>query len=105
MVPKGYKINDYIKRIGEIAEINELIEVETSKGGVTQKTYVPKYKLIQTHTARRTGATLMYLAGMNVFNICAMTGHTSIKMLKKYIKADSLQKAETILSDEAYMKW
>lgn len=54
---------------------------------------------------QKTGATLMYLAGMNVFNICAMTGHTSIKMLKKYIKADSLQKAETILSDEAYMKW
>ena len=99
------KINDYIKRIGEIAEINELVEVETSKGGVTQKTYTPKHKLIQTHTARRTGATLMYLAGMNVFNICAITGHTSIKMLKKYIKADSLQKAETILSDEAYMKW
>ena len=95
----------YIKEIGKLAKIDEMVEVETSKSGVFGTERIPKYKLIQTHTARRTGATLMYLAGMNVFNICAVTGHTSIKSLKKYIKADSLQKAETILSDEAFMKW
>ena len=99
------KINLYIKEIGKLAKIDEMVEVETSKSGVFGTERIPKYKLIQTHTARRTGATLMYLAGMNVFNICAVTGHTSIKSLKKYIKADSLQKAETILSDEAFMKW
>jgi integrase len=65
----------------------------------------PKYALIHTHTARRTAATLMYLAGMDVFNICSVTGHSSIAMLKKYIKADEIERARTISSDAAFSKW
>lgn len=42
------------------------------------------------HTARRTGATLMYLAGMDIFDIMKVTGHTTPEMLKRYIKADQL---------------
>jgi len=41
------------------------------------------------HTACRTGATLMYLAGMDIFDIKKVTGHTTPEMLKRYIKADS----------------
>ena len=47
----------------------------------------------------------MYLAGMDVFNICSVTGHSSIAMLKKYIKADDLDRARTIRSDAAFAKW
>jgi site-specific recombinase XerD len=65
----------------------------------------PKYELVQSHTARRTGATLMYPAGMDVFNICMMTGHSSIAMLKKYIKAGDLERARTISNDAAFTKW
>ena len=65
----------------------------------------PKYELVRSHTARRTAATLMYLAGMDVFNICAVTGHSSIAMLKKYIKADEIDRARTIQRDEAFAKW
>jgi hypothetical protein len=47
----------------------------------------------------------MYLAGMDVFNICAVTGHSSIAMLKKYIKADEIDRARTISRDAAFNKW
>jgi hypothetical protein len=47
----------------------------------------------------------MYLAGMDVFNICSVTGHSSIAMLKKYIKADEIERARTISSDAAFSKW
>ena len=98
-------INDCIKEVAKKAEITTPITIETTTGGkVSLKTH-PKYELIHTHTARRTGATLMYLAGMNVFNICSVTGHSSIAMLKKYIKADELEKAKTISSDAAFTKW
>ena len=99
------KINEYIKKVGEVAQINTPVTIENTKSGKVTFTTSPKYKLIHTHTARRTGATLMYLAGMNVFNICSVTGHTSIAMLKKYIKADNLEKAKTISSDAGFSKW
>ena len=47
----------------------------------------------------------MYLAGMDAFNICAVTGHSSIAMLKKYIKADKIERAKAISSDAAFSKW
>ena len=98
-------INDCIKEVAKKAEITTPVTIETTTGGKVSLETHPKYELIHTHTARRTGATLMYLAGMNVFNICSVTGHSSIAMLKKYIKADELEKAKTISSDAAFTKW
>ena len=36
----------------------------------------------------------MYLAGIDIYDIMKVTGHSSPKMLKKYIKADSLEVVE-----------
>ncbi|MBQ7253535.1 MAG: hypothetical protein IJS30_02530 [Bacteroidales bacterium] len=36
-------------------------------------------------------ATLMYLAGIDLYDIMKVTGHAPPKMLKKYIKADSME--------------
>ena len=92
-------INRNIKKVAEMAGLTELIEIETTKGGTPKKEKIEKYKLVHTHTARRTGATLMYLAGIDIYDIMKVTGHSSPKMLKKYIKADSLEVAEK-LSDK-----
>jgi hypothetical protein len=91
--------------VAKAAGIDDPVMVETTVGGVVSLQVKPKYELVHTHTARRTGATLMYLAGMDVFNICSVTGHSSIAMLKKYIKADDLDRARLISSDEAFAKW
>ena len=88
------KLNQYIKIIAEMAGITQTVEIATTKGGEKRTEWVPKCNLIKSHTARRTGATLMYLSGMDVFDICRITGHTSIKTLRKYIKADELDVAE-----------
>ena len=50
-----------------------------------------KWQQVHSHTARRTGATLMYLSGMEIFDIMKITGHCTPAMLKKYIKADELE--------------
>lgn len=89
-------INDYIKVIAQRAGIDEEVEIESTKGGRSAKVTLPKYKLIHTHTARRTGATLMYLSGMDIYDIMKITGHSSPLVLKKYIRADSLQTAQKI---------
>ena len=87
------------------AFIVNIKEMGRPSGGVPALVTHPKYELIHSHTARRTAATLMYLGGMDVFNICSVTGHSSIAMLKKYIKADEIDRARTISSDAAFSKW
>lgn len=85
------KINDYIKVIAKEAGLKDKIKTQQVLGGQVVTKYQPKYQMITSHTARRTGATLMYLSGMNVFDIMKITGHTHLESLMKYIKADSLE--------------
>lgn len=97
-------INRYIKDVARDAGLTELVEIETTKGGTPKKELIEKYNLIHTHTARRTGATLMYLAGVDVYDIMKVTGHTSPAMLKKYIKADNLKIVEKLTDRYDYFK-
>ena len=97
-------INRYIKDVAKAAGLTDLVEIETTKGGTPKKELIEKYKLIHTHTARRTGATLMYLAGVDLYDIMKVTGHTSPAMLKKYIKADSLTVVEKLTDKYDYFK-
>lgn len=97
-LPKTYeqKINANIKVIGERAGISDLTEIETMKGGLTVKTTVQKYKLIKTHTARRTGASLMYLAKIPSIDIMKMTGHKTEREFLNYIKITKEETAQNI---------
>ena len=97
-------INRYIKEVAQTAGLTDLVEIETTKGGTPKKEKIEKYKLIHTHTARRTGATLMYLAGVDLYDIMKVTGHTSPAMLKKYIKADNLKVVEKLTDKYDYFK-
>lgn len=101
---KDITINKYIKEIAKKAGIDQSVEIVKIQGGKYRKIHKPKYELIYTHTARRTGATLMYLAGMDVYDIMKITGHSSPDMLKKYIKANSLDVADKIVSKYDYFK-
>ena len=98
-------LNHYIKVVAREAGIDEPVTVQTTRGGIPVLETKPKSELVHSHTARRTGATLMYLAGMDAFNICSMTGHSSVAMLRRYIKADKFERARVIRRDEAFDKW
>ena len=98
------KINEYIKVVAERAGLDELIKIDKVVGGKKVTERVPKYKLVHTHTARRTGATLMYLSGMDIFDIMKITGHSSLITLKKYIKADELEVADKIAGEASFFK-
>ena len=95
-------INRHIKDIARVAGLTDLVTIETSKGGVRKKETIEKYKLVMSHTARRTGATLMYLAGIDIFDIMKVTGHTTPEMLKRYIKADQLDVVQKLTDKYDY---
>ena len=56
--------------------------------GGKRKTYSkPKYKMITTHTARRSFASNLTLAGVPKQYIMAVTGHKTERAFNKYIQA------------------
>lgn len=95
-------INRYLKEICRDAGITEKVEIEVTNGGTPKKVWKEKCDPVHTHTARRTGATLMYLSGMDIYDIMKITGHTSTAMLRKYIKAENLTVVEKITDKYDY---
>lgn len=95
-------INDNIKEIAKLAGLTEIIKTESTKGGKKTIEEHQKWELVHSHTARRTGATLMYLAGMDIYDIMKITGHSTPIMLKKYIKADELEVVDKITDKYDY---
>jgi integrase len=102
-LPKTYeqKVNQLIKEVGKLSGINDLIKMEKTRGGRIIKEDLPKYKLITTHTARRSGATNMYLSGISSLDIMRITGHKSEKEFLKYIKVTKEETAKN-LSNHPY---
>ena len=89
MLPKLFsnqKMNDYLKDIGELAEINESVLVVKYRGLEKVEFLEPKYNFISSHTARRTFVTLSLEKGMRPETVMSITGHKDYKTFKKYIK-------------------
>ena len=98
------KFNKYIKKVCEIAEINEMVQggviTVTEKGkGNKQKRKIngiyPKWQLMASHVCRRTFATNLY-GILPTPLIMQITAHSSEKMLLNYIGKDSLDYAKQI---------
>jgi len=96
-LPRTYeqKLNEFIREIAKAAKINEIIQYEQNRGGLTVKKKAYKYQQIRSHTARRTGCTLMHLAGINTLDIMKISGHRTEREFLKYIR---LGKEETAIS-------
>jgi len=97
-LPKTYeqRVNKIIKVIAKKVGINNREQIEKIKGGLKVKTTIPKYDLIKTHTARRTGITNLYLAGIPTLAIQKLSGHRTEINLLKYIKVTKEQNADIL---------
>lgn len=79
------KLNDYIKEVAKLAGITEERTIVNSSGGKTKEETEAKYKLISTHTARRTFATISIAKGLSARTVMAITGHSTEQQLNAYI--------------------
>jgi len=95
------KLNDYIKELCELAGFNEPISLMSFSGKTKTIEVFEKFKLISTHTARRTFATLSYLRGIDPFVIMKITGHKDLKTFQIYLRLDHLQVSEKFLNSYA----
>ena len=99
-LPKVYeqKVNKYIKEIAREAGITEMVEISYIENGEKRSQLVKKCDLVKTHTARRSGATNMYLAGIPTIAIMKITGHKTEKEFMKYIKITEEQTAMELMN-------
>lgn len=107
-IPNGYCIqyfNKYMKLIMKKIGFNEELTFTYTKGGKMVTDTKQKWKLISSHTARRSGATNMYLTGrMRTFEIMSLTGHTSEKNFFRYIKITKEDISKSISGDIFFRK-
>ncbi|MEI2738125.1 MAG: tyrosine-type recombinase/integrase [Chitinophagaceae bacterium] len=92
------KMNDYLKELGQLAEIKEAVLITSTKGGEQQTIVYDKWQLITTHTARRSFATNAYLKNVPTISIMKITGHRTEKSFLKYIKISQEDNANKLIS-------
>ena len=92
------KHNKQVKALGKLAGINEETVLSKTRGGKRIETIGPKYKFITSHTARRSGATNMYLAGVDLKFIQDILGHSKIEQTIRYIKVTAEDNAKRLIN-------
>ena len=86
-------LNERIKVIGRILGWRENAGITELHGMMEVPTQKKFYECIKTHTARRTFATNAYKRKISLSSIMVITGHSSEKMLRKYLKLDNEERA------------
>jgi integrase len=84
--PDNATFNLNIKAIGQRANIDEEIQIVKKVGALRTETTLKKFKLISSHTARRSFATNCYLAGIPTQEIMELTGHRTEKSFNRYLR-------------------
>lgn len=79
------KINDYLKELAELAEINEPVRQTYYKGNERIDEVTPKYALLGTHAGRRTFICNALALGIPPQVVMKWTGHSDYKAMKPYI--------------------
>lgn len=87
------KMNDYLKEIAQMAELNERVVLSKTKGGKRCDVVHEKWELVTTHTARRSFATNAFLGKLPSISIMLITGHKTEKAFMKYIKITKQENA------------
>ncbi len=95
------KFNKYLKELGEKAKINDPATISITKGGLRVNKSVNKYKMMVSHTARRSFATNMFLANVPSISIMKITGHKTEKAFMKYIRISQEDNAR-LIKDHIY---
>lgn len=93
-------LNKLIKEIcKDMGIFNQLVPIKDGR----KTEYIERYNLISTHTARRSGATNMYLSGIPAQSIMKITGHSSESSFMKYLRITKEQNAN-LLADNPFFK-
>ena len=89
------KLNTLIKDVCKEAGIRDIVMVR--KGGTQTKH--EKWELVSSHTARRTGLTNMYKAGIPTYRCMMISGHKTEHVFLTYLRITQEENAEFLKSN------
>lgn len=96
-------LNEWIKKVCEKVGIDESVEV-TSSNGLKHTTEVKKkFKLVSSHTARRTGITLLYMTGIPLQQVMLISGHKDEDSIRHYLRLTKKENVD-LLRDNPFFK-
>ena len=98
------EVGRFIKQIAKFRGGTFLKTVEISRdlGGHKTVEKRQRWELISTHTARRTGATLLYKSGVPIRVCRFLTGHTTDSMFLNYLKIGKEEGAEILAKSDFF---
>lgn len=96
-------LNEHIKRVCKNAGIDSPVEVSKTVGAQHRTEVKKKYELVSSHTARRTGASLLYMTGIPLQQVMLITGHKDEKSIRRYLRLTKEENAE-LLRDNPFFK-
>jgi len=95
-VPSDQEINRCLKIIAEKAGLTEKFSKTTTRRGKRVSTSYYEWELVTVHTARRSFATNMVLAGLPRDVVMGLTDHSTERSFNKYIKMSREQNADRV---------
>lgn len=87
--PYPAEIGNYNKALHALMRdigLNEAVRIEERENGKLVSKSVPKWKLISSHTARRTAITVNVLRGHNMHELKRCSGHCDLRVFDEYIR-------------------
>ena len=82
------KMNEYIKKACEEAEINQIVERISTSSGNKKYEMIPKHKIITTHIAVKTFISLCCKKNISPKTVSIITGKTVKVIMKHYLGMD-----------------
>ena len=95
-VISNQKMNDYLKELAKLAEIDEPVRETFYKGSERIDVVTPKYELLGTHAGRRTFICNALSLGIPAQVVMKWTGHSDYKAMKPYIDVADSTKASAM---------
>ncbi len=92
------KFNEAIKRCCRKIGMTDKVHVSKSKGSERVSEKKERWELVSSHTARRTGATMLYLAGVPLKRVMMCTGHQTESSFFRYVRITKEENARKLAS-------
>lgn len=86
--PTTVDLSGFAKTLHELMRyigFDEMVKRESRVGGFVKEEFIPKWKLITSHTARRTFITVNVMRGFNIMEIRRASGHASQSTFERYL--------------------
>ena len=90
------KFNEAIKRCCRKIGMTSKVHISRSKGSRRVSESVERCELTSSHTARRTGATRLYLSGVPIKRCMLLSGHTTESNFLRYVRVSKEENARML---------